>query len=131
MFLICMHMSASSIPDGLSTSDLEKLMETAQPDSSITIEMTPREMRKFVADEIEELTDKFGTIFGYKCVAMYCIQMMRAYHDDAALEQMKAGEFQSASAWSRDAGKCQAAFSDVLEINCGPQDFTFSDSDED
>ena len=123
-------MSASSIPDGLSTSDLEKLMESAKPDSSTTVEMTGKEMRELVSNEIEALTDKFGTIFGYKCVAMYCIQMMRAYHDDAALEQMKAGEFEAASCWSRDAGKCQSSFSDILEIHCGPQDFTFDESDD-
>jgi hypothetical protein len=122
-------MSASSIPDGLSTSDLEKLLETATPDSSTTVDMTGEEMRELVSKEIETLTDKFGTIFGYKCVAMYCIQMIKLYHDDAALDHMKSGDFETGSAWSRDAGKLQAAFSDLIEVHCGPQDFTFSDDD--
>ena len=125
-----MHMSSSSIPDGLSISDLEKLLETAKTEET-NVEMTGSEMRKLVSDEVETLTDKFGTIFGYKCVAMYCIQMMKAYHDSAATDQMKNEEFDSALNWARDAGKLQAAFSDILEVHCGPQDFTFEDSDED
>ena len=125
-----MNMSSSSIPDGLSIADLEKLMETAKPEVDPVVPMTGQEMRKLVSDEIESLTDKFGTIFGYKCVAMYCLQMLKAYHDDASLSQMKNEEFDSALNWARDAGKCQSAFSDILEIHCGPQDFTFEESDD-
>ena len=131
MVLLCMQMSSSSIPVGLSSFELEKVLETEKPDEEIKVEMTGKEMRKLVSEEVEILTDKFGTIFGYKCVAMYCIQMMKAYHDSAATDQMKNEEFDSALNWARDAGKLQAAFSDVLEVNCGPQDFTFDDSDED
>ena len=117
----------SSIPDGLSTADLEAMLENAVPESTESTEMTPLEMRTLVADTVEELTDKFGTLFGYKLTAMYCIGIMKSVHDDAATDRHKRDDVQGMLSWARDGGKCQSAFTDIESIYCGPQDFTNED----
>jgi hypothetical protein len=125
----------SSIPDSMSTEALLELMASAVDDTEDTSKsedkpsMTPSEMKKLVGSTVEELTDKFDTIFGYKLVAMYCITALKMHHDGAALKFMEDGDFQTASAWSRDAGKCQSAWSDVQEIHCGDEDFISNNED--
>ena len=126
-------MSSSSIPDGISFAELQALAEEAP--TSVNADkksMTQDEACKLVADSIEELTDKFDTIFGYKLAAMYCINMIKMHHDEAAISRMGEGDYDSALSWARDAGKCQSSWSDIQEIHCGPEDFILGDqSDED
>ena len=125
----------SSIPDSMSTEALLELMASAVDETENTCKsnakpsMTPSEMKELVGTTVEELTDKFESIFGYKLVAMYCITALKMHHDTAALKIMEDGDFQTASAWARDAGKCQSAWSDVQEIHCGDEDFISSDDD--
>ena len=120
-------MSSSSIPDGLSSADLKAMLENAVPESTQSKEMTPAEMRKLVSDTVEDLTDKFGTLFGYKLTAMYCIGVMKSVHDDAATDRYNRDDVEGMLNWARDGGKCQSAFADVESIYCGPQDFTMED----
>jgi hypothetical protein len=117
----------SSIPDGLSSADLEAMLENAPSEDTQSKEMTPAEMRKLVHDTVEELTDKFGTLFGYKLTAMYCIGVMKSVHDDAAIDRYKRDDVDGMLSWARDGGKCQSAYTDVESIFCGPQDFTIED----
>lgn len=118
----------SSIPDGISSADLEAMIENAAPEPTAQPkEMTPKEMRKLVAETVEELTDKFGTLFGYKLTAMYCLKVMNSVHDDAATDRHKRDDVQGMLSWARDGGKCQSAYTDVVSIYCGPQDFIYED----
>jgi hypothetical protein len=118
----------SSIPDGLSNADLEAMLENAAPEpTKQPKDMTPKEMRKLVHDTVEELTDKFGSLFGYKLTAMYCIGVMKSVHDDAATDYHKRGDVETMLAWARDSGKCQSAYVDVESIYCGSQDFICED----
>lgn len=118
----------SSIPDGISSADLEAMLENAAPEpTKQPEEMTPDEMQKLVVETVEELTDKFGTLFGYKLTAMYCIGIMKSVHDDAATDFHKRGDADTMLAWARDGGKCQSAYADVESIYCGRQDFITTD----
>ncbi len=90
----------SSIPDSMSTEALLELMASAVDDTEDTSKsedkpsMTESEMKDLVRTTIEELTDKFDSIFGYKLVAMYCITALKVHHDNAALKIMEDGDFQ-------------------------------------
>ena len=108
---------------------LEQLLESAPAEIVKPEEMTPREMRKLVHDTVEELTDKFGTLFGYKLTALYCIGIMKSVHDDAAKDRMSKDDVEGMLGWARDGGKCQSAFMDIDSIYCGPTDFTFDDEE--
>ncbi len=119
----------TSIPDSISRDELLRIQVNAEPDfvpaeSVNQKQYTPEEMSTMVQDAVETLTDKFGTMFGYKLTAMYCLGYMKTVHDDAAIASQEQGDIESMLGWARDGDKCQAAYGTLVDIYCGPQDFT-------
>ena len=113
----------SSIPDSISTSDLQNLIETATPEKPSMENATDEEMLNFVVDKIEALTDEFGTTFSYKLIADYCIYKLLEHHNEAYAKYFKEGESQAALCWARDAGHLQVIGKTLRDIQCGPTDF--------
>ena len=113
----------SSIPDSISTSDLQNLIETATPEKPSMENATDEEMLNFVVDKIEALTDEFGTTFSYKLIADYCIYKLLEHHNEAYAKYFKEGESQAALCWARDAGHLQVIGTTLRKIQCGPTDF--------
>ena len=115
---------SSSIPDSISTSALEALAETAKPDVKLPPKkMTPDEMQSLVVESIEELTDKFDSIFGYKLVAHYCLYMLYKRHNDAHKNICEDGDFETALCWARDAGWLQLMIGNLTNVDCGNEDY--------
>ena len=119
----------SSIPDSISTSDLQNLIETATPEKPSMENATDEEMLNFVVDKIEALTDEFGTTFSYKLIADYCIYELLQHHNEAYAKYFKEGESQAALCWARDAGHLQVIGKTLRDIQCGPTDFLCPDED--
>ena len=117
------------IPDSISTDALEALAENADSEpESANKHMSEKEMEKLVCDTIEELTDKFETVFGYKLAAHYCLYMLFKHHNavhNRICEEN--GEFEVALSWARDAGWLQMMFGNLANIDCGTEDFLSND----
>ncbi len=111
----------SSIPDAMSTADLQSLIKSAPQDS--VEEMTPQQMMELVESTIEELTDKFGTSFGYKLTAIYALQVLFGYNNHGHKTMAEQGDLDSALCWARDAGQIQLMLKNLSDIYCGDQDF--------
>ena len=111
----------TSIPDAMSTADLQSLIKSAPHDAEH--EMTPQEMTNLVESDIEALTDKFGTTFGYKLAAIYCLQVLFKANNHGHKVMAEQGDLESALCWGRDAGQLQLMLKNLSDIYCGDQDF--------
>ena len=121
-------MSQSSIPDGISFADLQKLAEQAPVPANdekreFPNKMSDSEMRHLVADTVEELTDKFGTMFGYKLTAMYALSCLYNHHNEVHAKACEKDDFEAALCWARDAGWVQMMLKCLTDIHTGPDDF--------
>ena len=118
-------MSSSSIPDGISLSQLQKLAESASTEGLLPDEtsMSEQEMMNLVSTSIEELTDKFESMFGYKLAAIYCLRVLFEYHNDVHRKACEDGEYDSALAWARDAGWFQVMINSLINVCVGEDDF--------
>ena len=117
-------MSSSSIPDGISFAALQALAKEA-PESVNSDEkkMSTSEMQKLVATTLEELTDKFDTVFGYKLAAYYCLGSLFHHHNETYQKACADGDFDTALCWARDAGWIQVMLKCLCDIHLGPEDF--------
>ena len=122
-------MSSSSIPDSISSEALESFAEQAAAIEKHASDktMTPEEMRELVASTVEELTDKFDSIFGYKLVAHYALYCLYKHHNTAHGAICEDGDYDAALCWGRDAGWIQLMLKGLTDIACGTEDFLFSD----
>ena len=122
----------SSIPDSISTSDLQSLMSDATPDVRIPSMKDASDAEKiaFVVDKIEELTDEFETMFSYKLIADYCIYKLYEHHNDTFSKYFKDGNETTALCWGRDAGHFQVMGTTLRNILCGPDDFMAPSEDD-
>jgi len=121
----------SSIPDSISTSDLQNLISDAKPEvpAPSIKDADPKVQIGRVVDSIESLTDEWGTVFAYKLIADYCIHQLFNHHKEVASEYFKEGKEQISSAWSRDAGHFQVIGHTLRNIVCGSDDFMAPDQD--
>ncbi len=121
----------SSIPDSISSDALEAFAESAKSNEKLSQEMTISEMNELVIKDIEDLTDKFGTIFGYKLVAHYSLYKLLEKHNATHGQACEQGEYDNALLFGRDAGWLQLMLKGLTDIQCGHQDFMCPMSEED
>ena len=115
---------SSIIPDGISTADLQALAKEAP--ASVNADkkaMTEAEMRNLVASSVEELTDKFDTVFGYKLVAYYALGALFKHHNEVFAKATADEDHDTALCWARDAGWLQVMLKCLNDIHLGPEDF--------
>ncbi len=127
----------NSIPDSFSQKDLEELMAKAPKDSTNTEkgEVNPdtpfnghdrKELVKSIRRAIDQLDEKFECHpMVMKIMILECLSDLVELHTNFGLTQFDEGEKRSAVCWLRDAGKLQAAMSQVLEVEM-PDDFATS-----
>ena len=114
----------TSIPDSISTSALEAFAEAAPADVELPKKhMSEKEMLELVTNVVEELTDKFNSMFGYKLVAHYALYTLFKHHNSAHASMCEDGEFETALYWGRHAGWLQMMLGNLTNIDCGPEDF--------
>ena len=126
----------SSIPDSISRDELLRIQVNAEPDfvpaeTPAMQNATDTEKISFVIDQVEALTDEFGTIFSYKLVADYCIYKLFQHHNEASSSYFKEGMEEPSLAWARDAGHFQIMGTTLRNIHCGPDDFIAPSDDSD
>ena len=117
-------MSSSSIPDSISVGALEAFAKNAQSDVELPKEsMSPEEMQALVMSDIEDLTDKFDSMFGYKLVIHYALFQLFKAHNEMHSSACNDGAFDTALCIARDAGWLQLMMKGLQDIQCGTEDF--------
>ena len=112
----------SSIPDSLSSADLEAMLSTARKEYDS--DCTDKDYILERADEIIDLMEDMsrGPILP-KIVALQVLHQLMSWHSKTGFERCQRGD-ESGIAWLRDAGKLQSAMSDLTECQLGPDDFS-------
>jgi hypothetical protein len=114
----------SSIPDSISAEALEALAENAHADVELPKEsMSMEQMQELVMNDIEALTDKFDSMFGYKLVAHYALFKLFHTHNLMHTHACNDNDVESALCIARDAGWIQLMMKGLQDIQCGAQDF--------
>ena len=117
---------STSVPDGISFSELQSLIEDAPTDIVDQVN-DDKEFDDFEAklnaamEAFEEIADDAITA---KAAVQSIVARMFEWHSAVAEKQMKADDVESAIGWARDAGKFQAVMNILLTISVGPDDPT-------
>ena len=117
----------ASIPDGMSFSDLESLLESAPSDvtdapQSEDDEDTRSDLQK-VADKYLQLAlDEVNDPMVHKLMIMRGLSNMVQWHNRMGLNHFEDGDTEMGAAWLRDGGKFQACMDIMLSIKISPDD---------
>ena len=117
---------STSVPDGISFSDLEALIEDAPTDIVDKVEETTEEDE--FGKTVDKALDAFEAVSNEPTVAkaavMSILSRMVAWHSAVSEAHMKEGEIESAIGWARDAGKFQACLNILSSISVSDDDPT-------
>ena len=119
----------SSIPDGISFSDLEALRENAPTEEAPTPKSdvptydgkTQDEVIDIAEHCVQDAIDQCNDPMVHKVMVFRILENMIRWHSDAGITQ---DDDTSKIAWLRDAGKFQAMCNILSNISVGPDDFT-------
>ena len=120
---------STSVPDGISFADLEKLAKDAPDDSAIVPTQGPyaglneEELKDLIDAWLDNMHETNGHPMFAKAIVWRILSNMINWHTEAGLHQFEEGDSHSAVAWLRDAGKFQAMANLLQTINIGPDDF--------
>ncbi len=122
---------STSVPDGISFSDLQKLAKEAPEDTSAPKGpfdgLTKEELLELVDTTVDELHEKCGHPMIAKALIIDVASRLLNWHCQSGLNESEEGENKSAMYWHRDAGKLQAILCLIDGISMGPGDFTSED----
>ena len=117
---------STSVPDGISFSELESLMDSAPTDIVDVVEETTEEDE--FGKTVEKALDAFEAVSNEPTVAkaavMSILNRMVAWHSAVSQQNMEDGEIESAIGWARDAGKFQACLNILSTISVSNDDPT-------
>ena len=126
----------SSIPDGISFSDLEGFADQAaireEAEAAKAAEKQDAHFDGKTKDEVIDIAHKFVTgaleecndPMTHKIMIMMILDNFLEWHTKAGLIQMEEGEERSTVCWLRDAGKFQAMHNILSTVTTGPNDWT-------
>ena len=126
----------SSIPDGLSFSDLQEMMKDAVKEETTDAKKvwTSEEVAEIMIPRVHEIREEIGDISAYKHTAMFCLIKLFEFHNEVAMEQIEEAdtedERETAVCWARDAGWLQVCLNTLRNIGCGPNDFFINAEEE-
>ena len=119
----------SSIPDGISFSDLEKLSAAAQSED-VPQEQAPapqnlseEELKDLVEAAFDKSMELCGNPLFHKLLIMRMSYHFVEWHTSVGQKMFAEGEEAAGTCWLRDAGKFQALGDIIASINLGPDDF--------
>ena len=116
----------TTTPDGISFSDLQNMLADAPKENDRT---TPQEMTR---EEIEDIADKCLNMANdlgargplvHKVMMVMTLSNLIDWHTKIGEHMIDDGELETARAWLRDAGKCQAMVDILYSVQCGEDDF--------
>ena len=130
--------ASANIPDGFSMGELELLAQAAAHREEVeAIECdcdsgeeplfdgkTQEEVKSIVEGLLALSLEECNDPMVHKIMALDIIVNMIEWHTRQGLQEMESGNEKSTVAWTRDAGKFQAALGIILSIGCGPNDWT-------
>ena len=126
----------SSIPDGLSFSDLQGLMKDAlkEETSNATKTYTHEEIAELIIPAVMAVREEIGDVSAYKHLAMYSLFKLFEFHNQVSIESMENAENEdereAALCWGRDAGWLQVCLNTLRNVGCGPNDTFISEDSE-
>lgn len=76
-------------------------------------------------DILQEALDRAdGDIMIHKMLVLMISRRFEKWHETIAEQLIEAGAAEHAASWLKDAGHCQIINSTMLNVSCGPDDFT-------
>lgn len=123
----------SSVPDGISFSDLEALRANAPSDETQSVEKTDGptfdgktqdEVIEIAKKHVQQAIDECNDPMVHKIMVFEMLENMIRWHSEAGIDQ---DDDRSKVCWLRDAGKFQAMCNILSCISVGPDDFTMPD----
>ena len=126
--------ASANIPDGFSMGELELLAEAAAeretddtteaPDEALYDGKTESELFDIVDNLLGQSLEECNDPMIHKVMALQILSNMVEWHTKQGLEHFDNEELEPGVAWTRDAGKFQAAMGIILSIGVGPNDWT-------
>ncbi len=125
-------MTASQIPDGFSTAQLEELMKQAKENTTVT---PGNPTLKSILDRVCEMTDnlveELGSMEVYKFIADYCLFQLIETHKSGFDKSLDNHDRVSATEWSRDLVRLQNINEQLRKVYMGRDDFMHDDYEGD
>ena len=122
---------STSVPDGISFSDLQALAKQAPEEASVPTGpyagMDQDELLKLVDDIVDEAHQKCAHPMIAKLLIVEIASRLLGWHTKSGLDVAEDGDSKTAMYWLRDAGKLQAVMCLMDGISMGPDDFTFTE----
>lgn len=114
----------SSIPDGISFSDLQQFARQAQPEPEVQTELdlSLENLQKVARIHLSNATDDINDPLVHKIMMLEIAANMVRWHVTMAEDQAKNGNVESAACWMRDGGKFQAIMDVLMNISFGDDD---------
>ena len=117
----------ASIPDGMSFSDLESLLENAPSDVTDAPQTnddkdTRSDLQKLADKHLQNALDEVNDPMVHKLMIMRALSNMINWHNNTGFGYFEDDETDMGGAWLRDAGKFQACMDIMLSIKIGPDD---------
>ena len=126
----------SSIPDGLSTADLQAMLASAAKSEEDNTDKTlsEKEISELVIPAVMSVREDIGDISAYKHVAMFALFQLFKFHNEVGCEQIAEAktedDAEAALCWARDAGWLQVCLNTLRNIGCGPNDHWVENDEE-
>ena len=121
----------SSIPEFASAAELEALLKDAVSEEEAQAEQidsandfSEERLKQLASDICDDACAKSAGPMIHKVIALTILSRLIDWHTNMGDRLYKDGESEQAIGWLRDAGKLQAAMSQILEVHLGPDDFT-------
>ena len=117
----------SSIPDGISFSDLDALRQNAPTDDEAANIKVPtfdgktqKQVEELASGLVQEAIDKCNDPMVHKAMMIEMLENMIRWHSTVGVDQE---DDRSTVCWLRDAGKFQAICNILTSISLSPDDF--------
>ena len=131
--------ASANIPDGFSMGELELLAQAAAHREELDTDTdnlpeftenplfdgkTQKEVEDIVSGLLALSLEECNDPMVHKIMLLEIITNMIEWHTKQGLEHFHNNETKSGVAWTRDAGKFQAAMGIILSVGVGPNDWT-------
>jgi len=123
----------SSIPNGFSTDDLERMLKEASSEAGESAETEAgspsQRMIKLAGKLCDDMMDLEGGPLLHKVVALTILARLASWHKTVGRDRLQDND-DCGESWLMDAGKCEAASELLVSIDLGDDDFTCHDLTE-
>lgn len=122
-----------NVPDGLSSADLQSLMEAAQAEPEVATDPDAQSEERIIdiaQEAIDYAAERSHGPVVHKAMLHMIVHRMFEWHTAICKEMIEDGQTPSGIGWARDAGKFQAIMNILDTISVDPNDFTFVNTEE-